>query len=272
MEIFKLKGNDITYMSELIPPFPTAKGRCEARKGGVKFALITYVTTMKKMFHKLCAHLRWFCMVDNMLPQEIKSRYEKASMAVEKKNYDYAIQLLTEAISIKPDFAKARQLIRVAEIKKFEEKAPNIITSSIKRLFSFFRMPWAMINEIKGDHSAAMIAYEKILRNDPKNVWVLVRLAHLLKIDGMKEASAVTLEVAISLSKKNAIAYELLGEVYSDLGDYGHARYCFKKVLELKPHDANAERGIKNLDALTTIDKSFEEKDSGDFRIREIKE
>ena len=44
-------------------------------------------------------------MMDSVLPAEIKEHFEKASMAINKKNYSYAIQLLTHVISIKPDFA-----------------------------------------------------------------------------------------------------------------------------------------------------------------------
>jgi tetratricopeptide (TPR) repeat protein len=211
-------------------------------------------------------------MIENALPEEIKDRYEKATMAIDKKNYDYAIELLTQIINIKPDFAKGRQLLRLAEIRKFEENTPNIIIRVISRALSCFAVLMAIVNETKGDHHAAITSYENILRRDPKNTAVLVKLGKLLNIEGMKEASAVTLESTVNISAKNPIAYEILGEVYSDLGNYDRARFCFKKVLELRPHDTNAERGLKNIDALTTIDKSFDKKDDGGFRIREIKE
>ncbi len=211
-------------------------------------------------------------MTEETLPQQVKDRYEKASMAVNKKNYDYAIELLIQVINIKPDFAKGRQLLSLAEIKNFEKTAPNIISRVITRILSSFTVLIAMVNETKGDYHAAMSVYENILRKDPKNVGVLIKLGSLLKTKGMKKAAAVTLESAVSISVKNIIAHELLGELYSDLGNYDRARFCFKKVLELRPHDANAERGLKNLDALTTIEESFEAKEGGDFRIREIKE
>lgn len=211
-------------------------------------------------------------MIEQALPEEIKDRYNKASMAVNKKNYDYAIELLMQIINIRPDFAKGRQLLRVAEIKKFEENPPNIILLGILRLFSFLYALVAFADETKGNYHRAISIYENILRKDPKNTSVLVRLGNLLKIEGLKEASAATLESAVHVSAKNPLAYELLGEVYSDIGNYERARYCFRKVLELKPRDANAEKGLKNLDALTTIDKSFEKKDSKDFRIRKIEE
>jgi tetratricopeptide (TPR) repeat protein len=211
-------------------------------------------------------------MMENAVPEEIRVSYEKTLMAMDKKNYAYAIKLLTQIINIKPDFAKGRQLLRLAEIKNFEENPPYIIIRLMNRIFSWFAILIAMIYKTKGDHFKAMSIYEKMLYKDPKNTAIMVKLGDLLKIEGLKEASCVTLESVVNISVKNRIAYELLGEVYSDLGKYDQARFCFKKVLELKPNDANAERGLKNLDALTTIDKSFGKEDSEDFRTREITE
>ncbi len=211
-------------------------------------------------------------MAEDMLPDQIRDHYNKAQLAIDRKNYNYAIELLTSAINIKPDFAKGRQLLRLTEIKKFKENPPNILMRIITKILSFIPLLIAMIKETKGDYHNAMSIYEKILKNDPRNGTVLVKLGNLLKIEGMEEAAAVTLESAVEASPKNIAAYELLGEIYSNAGDYDRARNCFKKVLELKPHDAAAERGLKNLDALTNIDKSFEKKGGGEFGIREITE
>ncbi len=211
-------------------------------------------------------------MPEDIIPQEIKDHYNKATIAIEKKNYKYAVELLTHVISVRPDFAKGRQLLRVAEIKNFEENTPNALSHIITKIVSSFTSLIALVNEAKGDYHAAMSTYEKILRKDPKNAAVLLKLGNLLLLEDMKETSMVTLEIAVSISPKNPLAYELLGEIYSDLGNYDRARSCFKKVLELKPYDANAERGLKNIDALTTIEKSFDKKDSKNLRIREVKE
>jgi tetratricopeptide (TPR) repeat protein len=211
-------------------------------------------------------------MTESILPLEIEEQYDKALMSVEKKNYSYAIELLTHVLNIKPGFAKGRQLLLFAEIKNFEENTPNLVTRMTNRVFSFLYTFAAMINEAKGNYHNAIATYEKILIKDPKNAQALVKLGNLLKKEGMKEAACVTLEKTINISAKNPFAYELLGEIYSELGNYNRARFCFKKVLELKPHDANAERGLTNLEALTTIDKSFEKKDSESIKIRETGE
>ncbi len=194
-------------------------------------------------------------MAEDMTTSSAEGQYHKASMAVEKKNYDYAIDILTHSVNIKPDFTKARQLLRIAQIKKYDENPPNIIVKTANGISSFLHISAAAISESKGENQKAISIYEKALRKDPKNVTALIRLGGSLKAEKLNGAAMVTLEVALKLSADNAAALGLLGDIYSDLGNYEKAKACYKKVLGLKPNDANAERGLKNLDALTTIDR-----------------
>lgn len=204
-------------------------------------------------------------------PKEVKDHYEKAQIAVDRKNYIYAIKLLTHAINIKPDFAKARQLLRMAEVKLFEENPPGFLKRIINFVYFRFRTFAAMISETRRNYHDAIAIYEDILRNDPKNGLVLLKLGILLKLEGMEESAVITLESAVEQAKKSAVGYGLLGELHSNMGNYERARQCFKNVLQIKPADHAAERGLKNLDALTTIHKSFD-KENQDFKIREIDE
>ena len=55
MEQYINNLSDITYQSELIPPFLKCLAHA-LRKGGIKFALITY---SHLRVCKLCAHLKW---------------------------------------------------------------------------------------------------------------------------------------------------------------------------------------------------------------------
>jgi len=194
-------------------------------------------------------------MSEEISPSSVESQYHKASMAVDKKNYDYAIELLTHAINIKPDFTKARQLIRIAQIKNYDENPPNPVVKALNRISSYMQILTAAISESKGEDQKAISIYENALKKDPKNVTVLVKLGSTLKSEGLKEGAAVTLEISLKISANNVAALGLLGDIYSDIGNYKRAKSCYDKVLGSRPNDAHAERGLKNLDALTTIDK-----------------
>lgn len=192
-------------------------------------------------------------MSENISQSSAENQYHKASMAVEKKNYGYAIDLLTHAVNTKPDFEKARQLLRIAQVRNFDENPPNSLQNIINKVCSFMWGLTASLSEFRGETSISI--YEKILKKDPKNVAILVRLGNALKAEGLKESAVVTLEMALKISPKETVALISLGYIYSETGNYKRARFCFNKVLELKPYEPDAERGLKNLDALTTIDR-----------------
>ena len=51
---------------------------------------------------------------------EVRQLWEKGYDALEKKNYDYAMMLLAEALEKEPAFFDCRMALRAAQIKKNE--------------------------------------------------------------------------------------------------------------------------------------------------------
>jgi tetratricopeptide (TPR) repeat protein len=54
----------------------------------------------------------------------------------------------------------------------------------------------------------------------------------------------------IAINPKDLEAYERLGEYYYDIGNYNHAKECFKQVLKLDPRNNNVKFRMKNLERL----------------------
>ena len=63
---------------------------------------------------------------------QVKEYYNKGLLAFEKKNYDYAIELFSQALTLKKDFADARHYLRLSEQRKFQENPPNIFGGFFK--------------------------------------------------------------------------------------------------------------------------------------------
>ena len=55
----------------------------------------------------------------------ISKLIDKGEQAYKKRNYDYAITVLLEAVSFAPNNRKARELLRKAELKKHEASYPS---------------------------------------------------------------------------------------------------------------------------------------------------
>ena len=50
--------------------------------------------------------------------RKARDLYLKASDALQRKNYDYAISLLLNVLTLEPDFVQARRYLRLAQVKR----------------------------------------------------------------------------------------------------------------------------------------------------------
>jgi len=190
-------------------------------------------------------------------PVETQEYYNKGLLAFEKKNYDYAIELFLQAVTFKKDFADARHYLHLSEQRRSQETPPlkiGILFNKIKNLPSLLK---ALSCDIKNESGCAIDQYEKILKSEPNNTYILIRLAQdLLKERDTLSAQKVFEEIRL-IKPNNIVALKNLGQLYSQMDNYPSARQCYETILKIVPHDPEAEKGIKNLDALGAIKKSF---------------
>lgn len=189
--------------------------------------------------------------------QQVNEYYNKGLFAFEKRNYDYAIELFSQALSLKKDFADARHYLRLSEQRKFQENPPGRLAVVLNKITNFPSLIKAIIFDIKNQPALAINEYEKALRSEPNNTYILTRLAQdLLKERDATSALKVFEEIRV-INPNNIVALKNLGQIYSQLDNYSAARECYETILKIVPHDAEAEKGIKNLDALGAIKDSF---------------
>ncbi|MCG2677687.1 tetratricopeptide repeat protein, partial [bacterium] len=140
---------------------------------------------------------------------------------------------------------------------KFQENPPAAPVLLFNRIKSLPFLLKAIFLDIKNQPAAAIGEYEKILRSQPNNTYVLTRLGHdLLKERDTASALKVFEEIRL-IDPKNITALKNLGQLYSQTDNYSSACECYKTILKVLPHDHEAEAGIKNLDALGAIKESF---------------
>ena len=206
------------------------------------------------------------------IPPQVKVVYEKAKDAVQSKNYDYAIQLLTGALRLKADFVDGRDLLRLAERKREQEIPVPVINAVFNKLKLFLPLVKGPFLELKNPISASF-EYEKGLRYAPRNRYLLARVAGCLRKAGMLPAAAKVFEDITLIDKKNAAAFKAKGEIYSQLEDYDKARSSFEAAETLTPEDVQLGKGLKKVDALSSIQKGkWEDQKSYRTKIKDIEE
>ncbi len=194
--------------------------------------------------------------------QQAKDYYNKGLFAFEKKNYDYAIGLFSQALALIKDFAAARHHLRLAEQERLKQQPHLKAFSFLNKIKNLPFLLKAIVLDIKNLPAAAVEEYEKILKSEPNNTYILTRLAQdLLKEQDTASALKVFEEIRL-IDFHNVVALKSLGQLYAQTDDYASARKCYEDVLKISPHDHEAEAGIKNLDALGAIKEGFSQSDS----------
>jgi len=192
------------------------------------------------------------------IPKEVKDYYEKGIAAVKRENYDYAVELFSAALALKQDFAEARYFLWFALWER-KKKVPDPL-----RIRAAFSGISALLPALKGlslkkrgKTWEAIYQLEKAMKLDPGNANTLNAIAECLISEGQTFNAIKILEGIPLIDKKNYKALVKLGQLYRSVDNYDKARAYYEAALRVNPNDTEAERAIKDLDALTTLKGSF---------------
>jgi tetratricopeptide (TPR) repeat protein len=181
----------------------------------------------------------------------------KAKEAVERRNYDYAIELFRQILKLTPDDADSRRELRAVEIRQSKERGLSFAGKSAAALHS---VKAASLLAMK-KYDAAIEAAEDALIRDPGHAGALMNLGRAAALTGYKQCAVITFEdmrSAGNLAPKQALAAEReLARAYEAVERISDALNMWGQVQKRNPADAEAARKIRDLSA-STITKVIE--------------
>jgi tetratricopeptide (TPR) repeat protein len=178
---------------------------------------------------------------------------EKGKDAAERRAYDLAIEMFMQAITLEPDHLEARRWLRSAELKKAEAYYPSAISRSIGSLGDRIAAWFAKLGK---NHEKQMLALERALTKDPKNVKVGHKLAAAAELAGHRNAGIAIFEGILEVDSKDLAALRGLGRLLAITGEPKAALDTFERALAIDPRDQEANRMRKNLAAEVSITKT----------------
>ena len=210
-------------------------------------------------------------------PKPVQDAFNKGFAAFERGNLDYAIDMLFHCVELEPGFLQARKFLRAAEIQRFKQKgggAFGLIASTTAKMPAYLS---AMATLKAGKAQQAVLAAEKLLKEEPLNRKFAQLLGEATAAAEIPEAGAQTLEVIRDHHPEDVPTLQLLGKLYLAMGQTKPARDCFEKVTELRPRDPTALKALKDAMALDSMSKdgwSDVAEQGGSFRdiIKDSKE
>jgi len=200
--------------------------------------------------------------------------FQKATDAVERQNYDYAIELLYQLIVQEPGNVKARQTLWLAERRKFGDTPP----SKMKAFFEGLG-PWlsSMVHSILGKPRKIMEDCERYLMVNPFSAAVRNKLAQSAYEAEDIETSIAAYESAREVDPQNVNALRQLGRLYKERVEESHRREDlqlamerFEEILRIRPTDHEAKSTAQMLAAQRAIeDGGWQEADTARELVRD---
>ncbi|CAN5326083.1 hypothetical protein BH10PLA2_BH10PLA2_35440 [soil metagenome] len=177
-------------------------------------------------------------------------QFEKASEALDKENYDYAIPLLLNCCMLDPANLKYRRALRRAEEASYKRNPHVNVATAIKDLFLK-----AKIKAAKRTHAfGKMLEYcEQILVHEPRDFKTQFEAAIAAKEIGLLNSSIWMLERLRKQHPKAAQAARMLAGLYEEGEDYDKAVGQWEWLLKHDPADGDARLKLQELAARQTI-------------------
>ncbi|MFT7616621.1 MAG: tetratricopeptide (TPR) repeat protein [Planctomycetota bacterium] len=175
------------------------------------------------------------------------SKYiDRAEKEAGRKNYDLAISIFDQVLSLEPNSGAARTGKRRAELAKFAKSYPSPMTAQFKNLGHSVMIGIAKLLRM---HGAAASQAEKALSNDPRNVRLNLSLGHSLLKAGHEAGAEAAFAVVTEFDKNDIDSLKILGKLYYDGKKYDQSLECYERVLKVSPRDQEAIKMRKNLAA-----------------------
>jgi tetratricopeptide (TPR) repeat protein len=189
----------------------------------------------------------------NELPRELRGLFTKGGDALQRDNYDYAIDLFNQILAREPAQFEVRKALRTAQIKKagagsgFFKKM--LSTAGSQPLLAKGHMALS-----KNPGEALQIA-EQVLNGDPYNSG-----AHRLVVEAataleLPHTAVMSLEILVRNSPKDVDVSIKFARALADIGQSGRAEKHLAELSRSFPTDNELAQALKDLSARKTLDE-----------------
>lgn len=189
---------------------------------------------------------------------EVRQLWEKGYDCIEKKNYDYAMELLCMALEQDPSFFECRMALRAAQMKKQEN------TGRIARMAATaaaaHNLAQAKIAASKKNNFAAMAHAEKMLCADPESSAAHRMIVEAAKALDYPQTQFSSLQLMKRANPKDNEITQELADALERFGDYDQAEAVMEQLARLNPDDIFLQQAYKDTAAKATIYRGGYEK------------
>lgn len=179
--------------------------------------------------------------------------FRRGTEAMQKENWDYAVQMYLQCVRMVPGNLLFRQMLRGTEKKKYGNNKTGIkIVRKMKLMGPRGR---SKKGKLKKDWKAVDQACEDGLQINPWDTQLNAELSGACTHLEYKEIAVFTLECAVESDANNKALLERLAELYEARGDFNLAVTVWERICRIDPDDGIARMRVNQAATRQVIEK-----------------
>lgn len=187
------------------------------------------------------------------LPKKVQDLFNRGFTALERNNYDYAIEMLTQCVEAEPGFLRGWKFLRAAELKRYQKHPANGLGAGIAKATGMPSYCIAMAMHKAGKNEKALQLLEALLSKNPTDKTYGLLFGQVAVDMGLPEVAILTLEIVRDANDEDIAVISWLGGMYQKVGRMRSARECFERLCEMNPNDPNMLKQLKDIMALDSM-------------------
>lgn len=183
--------------------------------------------------------------------------YKKGTEAMNRQNWDFAVECFGNSVKMKPDNVLFRQTKHGCCRKMYGDNGSGAKMAGMKLMGIRGKVKKARGKE---DWQTMALLAEEGLNVNPWDAQLYADLGEATWRLDWGEIAKYALMRAVELDRANVPFNRLLGQVLFERGDYKEARACYKRIYEADPTDGDARSMMGRIDAEAVMDRGGYEK------------
>ena len=185
--------------------------------------------------------------------------WKHATGAMAKEEWDYAIEMFTQCVTLVPDNLMYRQALRGVEFKKYNNNKSGARFASLKLKGTKTKLALA---KQRSQWETVDQEAERGLQVNPWEASLHADIGQACQERGFVEVAAFCYEKAAEFEPTSTAYLRSLAALYEERGDYDKAQGVWSRVGKLDPNDHEARRKATSLAAEKMVDRSYKDKGS----------
>jgi len=195
--------------------------------------------------------------VSSELPPDQKRKiaadcFLKGNQALQKENFDYAIEMYTKAVRLAPDNLAFRQALRGTEYKKYDNNKSGVKFAGVRLTGTR-----NTIRKIRGkkEWSSMDQAAEEGLMLNPWDGGLNAAVGEACHNQDYLEIADFAYQCAVDSDPENKDYLQSLMEINEARGNYKRAIECAKRLTKIEPNNGKLRAQLTGLEAKQVMDR-----------------